>query len=42
MAFSSGELRAGEMVRPGLLITLLALLLTFSAGYLWWGLVGLF
>jgi len=40
MAFSSGELSVKDMVRPGLLLTIAGLILTFTLGYFWWKLVG--
>jgi sodium-dependent dicarboxylate transporter 2/3/5 len=42
IAFSSGALRAGDMIRPGVLITAAGLVLTFFVCYWWWGFVGLF
>lgn len=42
MAFSSGELSVGDMVRPGTILTVLGVALAFTTGYWWWGLVGLF
>jgi len=40
MAFSSGELSVKDMARPGIILTLTGLLVTFTLGYLWWKLVG--
>lgn len=42
MAFSSGELRVADLLKPGLLITLLGLLLALTTGYWWWRIVGFF
>ena len=42
MAFSSGEITAGPMFKTGLCITIVGLVLTFSTGYWWWGIVGLY
>ena len=42
MAFSSGQLTVMDMVKAGLVLTLIGLLLNFTAGYWWWGMVGLF
>ncbi len=41
MAFSSGLIRVGDMVKPGLLLTLMGLILAFTTGYWWWKFVGL-
>ncbi|MBA3316025.1 MAG: anion permease [Planctomycetaceae bacterium] len=42
IAFASGELTVLEMLKAGLLVTVLGLVLAFTTGYAWWGLVGLF
>jgi sodium-dependent dicarboxylate transporter 2/3/5 len=42
IAFSSGELRAVDMLRPGLILTIAGLVLTFTVGRWWWGVTGLF
>jgi sodium-dependent dicarboxylate transporter 2/3/5 len=42
MAFSSGQIVVSDMVKPGLLLTVLGVALVFSTGYWWWDLVGLF
>lgn len=42
MAFSSGELTTGDMLRAGGTITIVGLLLTITAGYLWADWIGLF
>lgn len=42
IAFSSGELTVVQMLKAGALITVLGLVLAFTTGYLWWGLVGLY
>lgn len=42
MAFSSGELSVGDMVRPGTLLTVAGIALAFTTGYWWWRAVGLF
>lgn len=41
MAFSSGQVSVGAMIRAGLLITLVGICLAFTTGYWWWKLVGL-
>jgi solute carrier family 13 (sodium-dependent dicarboxylate transporter), member 2/3/5 len=40
MAFSTGELRARDLLVPGLITTLLGLLLTYTVGFWWWHLAG--
>ena len=42
MAFSSGEIRVADMLIPGLILTATGLALTFTLGYWWWDLVGIF
>ncbi len=42
MAFSSGELSVKDMVRPGLILTIIGVILTFTVGYFWWRVVGVF
>ena len=42
MAFSSGQIAVGDMVKPGLLLTIVGVALAFTTGYWWWRLVGLF
>ena len=39
MAFSSGELRVIDMVKPGLILTIVSLVLILTLGYWWWGVV---
>jgi sodium-dependent dicarboxylate transporter 2/3/5 len=41
MAFSSGELKTMDMLKPGALITAIGVALTFTAGYWWWQVIGL-
>ncbi len=41
MAFSSGLLSVPDMFKPGIILTMLGLVLIFTLGYLWWNLVGL-
>jgi len=41
MAFSSGELRVGDILKPGLLVSILGLILILTIGYWWWGFTGL-
>jgi sodium-dependent dicarboxylate transporter 2/3/5 len=40
MAFSSGELRVADVLKPGLLISAIGLAFVLTIGYWWWGLVG--
>lgn len=42
MAFSSGQIAVGDMVKPGLLLTVVGVVLAFTTGYWWWQAVGLF
>ncbi|MCA9055051.1 MAG: SLC13/DASS family transporter [Planctomycetaceae bacterium] len=42
MAFGSGELSTLDMLKPGLLITVIGTGLAFTTGYWWWDIVGLF
>ncbi|MHC4273774.1 MAG: SLC13 family permease [Planctomycetota bacterium] len=42
IAFSSGELRAADMLKPGLILTAVGLVLTFTVGRSWWDVAGLF
>lgn len=42
MAFSSGQITVTDMVKPGLILTVLGVALAFTTGYWWWELVGLF
>jgi sodium-dependent dicarboxylate transporter 2/3/5 len=47
IAFASGELRAADMLKPGLILTIVGLaltftLLTFTLGRWWWDVTGLF
>lgn len=41
MAFSTEQITVASMLKPGLAITLAGILLTFTIGFWWWGLVGL-
>lgn len=40
MAFSSGELRVADVLKPGLLISAIGLAFVLTIGYWWWGLIG--
>jgi sodium-dependent dicarboxylate transporter 2/3/5 len=40
MAFSTGELSVKDLLRPGLVLTLLGLALALTTGFWWWQLVG--
>ncbi len=42
MAFSFGELTVADMMKAGLVMTLAGIILTLTAGYWWWQIVGLF
>jgi sodium-dependent dicarboxylate transporter 2/3/5 len=42
IAFASGELRAADMLKPGLILTFVGLALTFTLGRWWWDVAGLF
>ncbi len=42
MAFSSGEIKVVDLFRPGIIITIVGVVLTFTLGYWWWGFVGFF
>jgi sodium-dependent dicarboxylate transporter 2/3/5 len=42
IAFSSGEFRAVDLIRPGAIVTILGLVLTLVVGVRWWGLLGLY
>ncbi len=42
IAFSSGEIRVRDMVRAGLMTSLVGIGLTFTASWWWWRLLGLF
>jgi sodium-dependent dicarboxylate transporter 2/3/5 len=42
IAFASGELRAADMLKPGLILTIVGLALTFTLGRWWWDVAGLF
>ena len=42
IAFASGELRAADMLKPGLILTIVGLALTFTLGRWWWDVTGLF
>lgn len=41
MAFSTEQFNVKELLKPGLLGTLIGLLLTFTAGWWWWKFIGL-
>ncbi|MEM9364517.1 MAG: SLC13 family permease [Planctomycetota bacterium] len=41
MAFSSGKINVGDMVRPGLLLTIVGVSLALTTGYAWWKAMGL-
>ena len=40
MAFSSGELKVTDVLKPGLLMSAIGLAFVLTIGYWWWGLVG--
>ncbi len=40
MAFSSGELRVWDVLKPGVLISVIGLVLILAMAYGWWGVVG--
>ena len=42
MAFSSGQITVSDMVKPGLILTVVGVVLAFTTGYWWWDFVGLF
>lgn len=42
IAFSSGELAVKDMLKTGLLVTTIGLILTFTFGLWWWGVVAAF
>lgn len=41
MAFSSGEIRVKDMVRPGLILTVIGVVLALTVGYWFWDRVGI-
>lgn len=41
MAFASGSLKVGDMVRPGLVITIVGIVLAMTTGYWWWLFIGI-
>lgn len=40
MAFSSGELKVTDVLKPGMLISAIGLAFVLTLGYWWWGVVG--
>tara|TARA_R110002096_G_scaffold91625_23_gene207399 strand:+ start:13247 stop:14653 length:1407 start_codon:yes stop_codon:yes gene_type:complete len=42
LAFSSGELRVADLIKPGLALTVLGVFLVFALGWRWWDVVGIF
>lgn len=42
MAFSSGQLTVADMMKPGIVLTIVGVVLAFTTGYWWWNFVGLF
>jgi di/tricarboxylate transporter len=40
MAFSSGGLRVMDLFKPGVLVTVVGMVLVFTVGYWWWRLIG--
>lgn len=42
MAFGSGELNMGDMLRAGVVLTIVGTALALTTGYWWWDLVGIF
>ena len=41
IAYGSGEIKIGDMLKAGLIITISALALISTVGYLWWRLIGI-
>ena len=41
MAFSTEQISVSDMVRPGLLLTIVGVALAFTTGYWWWSMLGL-
>lgn len=41
MAFSSDQLTVSDMVKPGLILTIIGVALAFTVGYAWWMVVGI-
>ena len=41
ITFSSGQIAVKDMMKPGLALTAIGAVLTFTFGYWWWGVVGL-
>lgn len=42
LAFSSGELRVADLMKPGLALTVIGVFLVFALGWRWWDVVGIF
>ncbi|MBU1950001.1 MAG: SLC13 family permease [Candidatus Eisenbacteria bacterium] len=42
LAFSTGEISVKDMLRPGLIGTIIGIVLTFTAGWWWWKIIGLY
>ncbi len=42
LAFSSGELQVSDLIKPGLLLTVIGVILVFALGWRWWDVVGIF
>lgn len=42
LAFSSGELRVTDLIKPGLILTAIGVSLVFALGWRWWDVVGIF
>lgn len=41
MAFASGRIKVGDLVRPGVILTVSGVFLAMTTGYWWWNLVGI-
>jgi sodium-dependent dicarboxylate transporter 2/3/5 len=40
MAFASEEIRVSDLLKPGILITLVSLIIALTLGFWWWGILG--
>ncbi|MDA7933781.1 DASS family sodium-coupled anion symporter [Akkermansiaceae bacterium] len=40
MAFASEEIRVADLLKPGILITLISLIIALTLGFWWWGILG--
>jgi sodium-dependent dicarboxylate transporter 2/3/5 len=41
MAFSSGQLKVGDLLKPGLILTIIGVGMVFTVGYWWWQWIGI-